>query len=204
MVHSYHMQEEPAFSSYLTRLPTLRGMPPAATLSPFGPVAPQGAGPLPLLGGGSRAGGACNGRKGKFPLAPHCCARESKPPFPRNTLNRQPQPSLPTQTSSPEDPAVQSAQACLALGSPLRGFAEQRFPPSSTGPHVDRRSLTPFQKRKPPVPSSRKRNPSPSFLCFVPRAIQLRCILGTLEVNAVPLRWLFNFPHNHITAIVHS
>jgi len=117
---------------------------------------------LPLLGGGSRAGDRLQGKEGEVSPYPSLLrARGPAAAIPHHTQTANPNRNPEPKPHPPEEPAVPSAHACLALGSPLRGFAEQRFPLASTGPHVDRRSLNPLQKAQP----SRKRNPSrrPSF-----------------------------------------
>ncbi len=126
---------------------------------------PPGGGPVALGTAAARAreSPAREGR-GSIPIPLFTARAKPAAAIPTHHLISKPKPHLARKTPSPEMPAVTSAQACPHCGRRYAASRKKRFPPTSTGPHVDRRSLTPLQKRKPTVPSSHKWNPSHSLV----------------------------------------
>ncbi len=129
------------------------------TNSPFGPVAPQGAGPLSCFGARLARGEHLQERKGRAPY-PLLRARNQPPHF-HNTPNWQ-APTLILHTNHiPPNARRTVTQACphcrrryaASRNSPAPLHLRRKgFPPSSTSPHVDWRSLTPHPEKETSFP----------------------------------------------------
>ena len=122
---------------------------------PFEPDAPQGAGPLPLGRRRLARGNRLQENEGEVSPCPSLLrARIKAAASPQHTQSATPT-LIPNPNRIPQKCQTHGHASVPALPSPLRGFAEitiKGFPPSSTGPHVDRRSLTPLPEKETPFP----------------------------------------------------